>query len=108
MNDTTPRITLDRESVPVGGHVTGRVSGARDAETLAAQLLWRTSGECMPEEQVVAEEALSPQGGEAPFSLDVPAAGPMSYAGRSFSIAWVVRVNTTAPVEHPLTVTAAD
>jgi hypothetical protein len=74
---------------------------------MTLELLWRTSGLCQTEEKVVARQTLTPSGAqETPFQLKIPAAGPMSYAGKAFSITWCVRTASGPPAERVFTVVA--
>jgi hypothetical protein len=102
----TLTLSLDAERVPVDGKVSGRVKAGASANVLAVELLWRTSGKCEPEEKVTARDEVAPG---APFEFRVPAAGPMSYEGKTFSVRWFVRTRTDAGelAEKGFTVTAA-
>jgi len=120
MNGTSARIELASEVVAAGENLTGRVlpgpsafakaaadPSAPDA-ALAVEILWRTSGLCEAEEKVVLSQTLKLAGPqETPFQLKVPAAGPMSYAGKTFSITWCVRIASERPAERAFTVVAA-
>jgi len=113
MSDTPLRLELNAEAATVGEEIKGKVTGdpaamPRPGATVSVELLWRTSGECQSEERVVAQEKLSLQGAPpASFSLRVPGAGPMTYAGRAFAIDWFVRLTPERAIEAPLTVVAA-
>ena len=107
MSGTVVRIELDRDAAPVGGRAAGRVTGLPEGAASVVQLLRRVSGAHATEEKVVAEETLTARGGEASFTLDVPAAGPMSYAGKTFSVTWHVRLEAPTVIEADLTVTPA-
>ena len=107
---TTPTLELASDSVHVGDAVTGRVHA--DAGALAGpitvELVWRTRGRCEPEEKVVDATTLTcADASEAPFTLTVPAAGPMSYAGETFSVDWVVRLAGGPHIEKSLTILPA-
>ena len=99
-------IDLDAGRVSVDGKVTGRLTPAPPGGALV-ELVWRTSGKCEPEEKVVARDEVAPG---ASFALRVPAAGPMSYAGKTFSVTWFVRARTAGggpTVEQDVTVVPA-
>ena len=113
MTDTPPRLELKRDAAAVGDQIEGKViadaAHTRNAAVpLSVELLWRTTGECRTEETLVAQEQVRLQGDRpASFSLRVPPAGPMTYAGKAFSIHWFVRLTADGAVEAPLTVLAA-
>lgn len=105
-------VELDTDTVAVGNEVRGRVrAGSSAAGTDApvlVQLLWHTSGRCDSEEKVVAAQHVSPTApGGGRFRLHVPEAGPMTYAGRTFSIHWCVRIADGPTAQAALTVVAA-
>ena len=112
MSDADFAIDLETETVAVGEEVKGHVSASADTKAgpdapASVQLLWRTSGECKPEEKIVADQdVLVDESGRAAFRLQVPAAGPMTYAGQTLSISWCVRISAEQPVEKALTVVA--
>lgn len=113
MSGTPVHIELHTETAVVGESVRGHLLAGADVgegvhNEATVELLWRTSGLGDAEEQVVADQQVHMEGSpEAPFALDVPAAGPMSYAGQTFSINWFVRIAGRQDTERPLTVTAA-
>jgi len=113
MSDVTFAIELETTTVAVGDEVKGHVSASADTKSGSdtptfVELLWRTGGECESEEKIVASQDVLPdESGRAAFRLQVPAAGPMTYAGRTLSITWCVRMSAEQPVEKPLTVVAA-
>ena len=110
MNGAAERIELTSNTVAAGENIAVRVlpdPSAPDAGG-ALELLWRTSGLCKTEERVVVSHTLTPCGPqETSFQLTIPAAGPISYAGKTFSIAWFVRIASAAPAERVFTVVPA-
>ena len=115
MSEPTIRIELESDRVCVGGEVRGRlhagpVGASPTARDGVISLAWRTSGECDAEVRVASQLSL-PLVEDAAFALKVPAAGPMSYSGAGFSIAWHVRLTVSSrpesSVECPVTVVAA-
>ncbi len=113
MSDADFVLELETETVAVGDEVKGYVSAPADTKAgpgvpASVQLLWRTSGECESEEKIVASQDIPlDESGRAALRLRVPAAGPMTYAGRTLSISWCVRIPAEQPVEKGLSVVAA-
>lgn len=110
MNGTSARMELVSETVACGENLRGRVfpdPSAPDAG-LTLELLWRTSGLCKAEEKVVlSQPVILSSAQEIPFLLKIPAAGPMSYVGKTFSITWWVRIASANPAEAAFTVVPA-
>jgi len=108
MSAAATRIELDTDSVRVGDVLTGRLHAETDATPggpLTVELVWRTQGQCEAEEKVVdTAQVTFGDADEAPFSLTVPAGGPMSHVGRTLSITWSVRLAGGPCVEKSLTV----
>jgi len=112
MNQLSAGIELDSLAVAAGDHLTGRVilggSAPGPLAALALELLWRTSGLSKTEEKIVVSQTLPSSGAQgSAFQLKVPAAGPISYAGKTFSITWCVRVASATPAEKIFTVVPA-
>jgi hypothetical protein len=112
MNQPSASIELYSLAVAAGDNLAGRVlkdqSAPAPLAALTLELLWRTSGLARSEEKVVESLSLSPSGTqETPFQLKVPAAGPISYAGKTFSITWCVRIASATPTEKTFTVVPA-
>jgi hypothetical protein len=104
MSETRPGISLAGDILAVGEELKGRVVGMPPpGAAVFVDLLWRTTGE---ERIVAAAEAASTGTHERHFSFLIPAAGPMSYAGQTFSIEWFVRVAKDPSTEKRFTVTA--
>ena len=80
-------IRLDASTAECGGSVAGSAvwDGGGAAEVA---LRWSTSGHGAVDSASVATQALS--GGDATFSLAVPADGPMSFEGSLVSVRWEV------------------
>ena len=95
-------IELESNVVRVGDTISGRVIPADKPCTV--ELAWHTHGQCEGEEKVVASTTTA----EGAFTLAVPAAGPMSYAGKRFSVSWCVRTVGETSIEKTITVESAE
>ena len=113
------RLTLRPGSLQVGskGHIEVIVADALPVSgaSLAVGVCWQArtaDGRKSPEHSVFAETAIDLAAGQ-PIGFDflVPPAGPMSYAGKLFEIAWTVRATLHSPdgaaietTEFPVTI----
>jgi len=106
---TSVTLKLETDTVAVGDVLKGRLLAPEaPGAPVTVELLWRTEGTCETEEKVVAAaEVTFADASQTPFELTVPAAGPMSYAGKLFTIRWFVRLHAQTVTETPLTVRAA-
>jgi len=112
MNQAFASIELDSTAIAAGEDLTGRVIQGESAPAIDAavtlELLWRTSGLSQAEEKIVVSQTLPPFGAQgSAFQLKVPEAGPISYAGKTFSITWCVRIVSAVPAEKTFTVVPA-
>jgi hypothetical protein len=89
------RLVLDDGMVPCGGVVKGLVtwSGNRKHDRVGVVLRYQTQGRGDVNASVVARcELGTDEAGQAPFRLDVPAEGPVTYHGQLLRLLWQVAV----------------
>lgn len=108
MSETNQKIALEREKLAVGEELKGRIAGAPGSVSgIFVALVWRTVGDGFDDERVVAAEEAAGAGPDGPqFTFVIPPSGPMSYAGQTFSIEWLVRIGKDASTEKRFAVTA--